>query len=242
MALIRLPRRCLWVAPASWSAGGKALHYRVGGKLIRSELAAKPFSQASRLLLAFLSGHDRVGCAVDYGCGKLRYTGQLAAMAESLILVDSSDQLDRQQTIDGEKTTVRRLAKKSWPAVRIETVAEFQANRRPKIDFALFANVLSAIPTKAARSRALAAIRRRLKVSGSLLVVNQHTNSYFSQLARREDTVSHLDGWLVPRNDSAAYYGILNKKKTSEILHREGYEIVEHWIEGQSNYALARIR
>lgn len=218
------------------------MHYRVGGKLIRSELAAKPPSRASRHLLAFLSRHDRVACAVDYGCGKLRYAAQLAAMTESLILVDSSDQLDRQQTIDGEETTVRRLAKKSWPTVRIETVLEFQTNRRPKVDFALCANVLSAIPIGAAQSRALAAIRRRLKATGSLLVVNQHTNSYFSQVARREDAVSRLDGWLVPRNNSAFYYGILDKKKTSEILNREGYEIVEHWIEGQSNYALARIR
>ena len=222
--------------------GRRAMHYRVDEKLIRTELAAKPPSRASRQLLAYLRGHDRVACAVDYGCGKLRYTAQLAAMAELLILVDSSIQLDRQQRIDGEVTTVRQLVKQRWPTVQIETVPEFQANRRPKFDFALCANVLSAIPLKAARSRALTAIRRRLKVSGSLLVVNQHTNSYYSQVARREDVVRHLDGWLVSKNNSASYYGILDKKKTSEMLEEAGYEIVDHWIEGQSNYALARIR
>lgn len=222
--------------------GRRAMHYRVDEKLIRTELAAKPPSQASRQLLAYLRGHDRVACAVDYGCGKLRYAAQLAAMAELLILVDSSIQLDRQQRIDGEVTTVRQLVEQRWPTVQIETVPEFQANRRPKFDFALCANVLSAIPIKAARSRALAAIRRRLKVSGSLLVVNQHTNSYYSQVARREDVVRHLDGWLVPKSNSASYYGILDKKKTSEMLEGAGYEIVDHWIEGQSNYALARIR
>jgi hypothetical protein len=80
-------------------------------------------------------------------------------------------------------------------------------------------------------------------VSGSLLVVNQHTNSYYSQVARREDVTRHLDGWLVPRrNNSASYYGILDRKKIFEILENEGYEIIKHWIEGQSNYAVARIR
>jgi len=218
------------------------MHYRIRGKLIAAELAAKPPSQASAHLLAFLSGHNRVGRAVDYGCGKLRYAAALVAMAESVALVDSSEQLDRQQSIDGEETTVRRLVEQRWPDVQIETVSEFQAKQRPKFDLALCANVLSAIPTKAARSRALVAIRGRLKVNGTLLVVNQHANSYYSQVARREDVMRHLDGWLVPRTISASYYGILDKKKTSEILERHGYEIVEHWIEGQSNYALARIR
>jgi hypothetical protein len=75
-----------------------------------------------------------------------------------------------------------------------------------------------------------------------ILVVNQHTNSYYSQVARRDDVIGHLDGDLVPRNGSASYYGILEKERTAEILTRQGYEIIEHWIEGQSNYALARIR
>jgi len=163
-------------------------------------------------------------------------------MAESLTLVDSPEQLDRRRTIDGEESTVRRVAEQRWLNVRIETISEFQSHRAPKFDFALCANVLSAIPVKTARSRALAAIRRRLRVSGSLLVVNQHTNSYYSQVARREDVVRHLDGWLVPKNEMASYYGLLDKKKTLELLEEEGYDIVEHWIKDQSNYALARSR
>lgn len=218
------------------------MRYRIKGKLIASELAAKPPSQASGTLLAFLRDYDRVACAVDYGCGKLRYAAALTAMSDSLTLVDSSVQLDRKQIIDGPETTVRQLVKQRYPSARIETIPEFEDSVRPKFDFALCANVLSAIPTKGARSRALAAIRRRLKVTGSLLVVNQHTNSSYTQLARREDTVKHLDGWLVPKKHSASYYGMLDKKKTCDVLEAEGYKIVEHWIEGQSNYALARIR
>jgi hypothetical protein len=218
------------------------MQYRIKGKLIATELAAKPPSQASGHLLAFLRDHDQVACAVDYGCGKLRYASALMAMSDSLTLVDSSAQLDRKQLIDGQETTVRQLVKQRYPSARIETISEFEERLRPKFDFALCANVLSAIPTKGARSRALTAIRRRLKVTGSLLVVNQHTNSSYTELARREGAVKHLDGWLIPKKNSASYYGILDKKKTCDILEAEGYKIVEHWINDQSNYALARIR
>ena len=163
-------------------------------------------------------------------------------MAESLTLVDSSMQLDRKQVIGGRETTVRQVVKEIYSTARIETVLEFEAGARPKFDFALCSNVLSAIPTKAGRSRALVAVRRRLKATGSLLVVNQHTNSSYTELAHREDSVEHLDGWLVAKGNSASYYGVLKKEKTCRILEAEGYKIVEHWIEGQSNYAIARIR
>jgi 2-polyprenyl-3-methyl-5-hydroxy-6-metoxy-1,4-benzoquinol methylase len=218
------------------------MHYEVDGKLISSELTARPRPLASRSLMAFLSTFSRVERVADYGCGKLRYASQLAAMAESLTLVDSDVQLERRQIIDGKPATVRTLARRLWPLVEIETITEFRSNKCPKFDFVLCANVLSAIPDEAARADALSAIRYRLKTTGSLLVVNQHTNSYYSQVARRKDVVRHLDGWLAPRNSSASYYGILDKKKTSQILEEEGYKILEHWIAGQSNYALAQIR
>lgn len=218
------------------------MHYRIRGKIIASELAAKSPSQASVPLEAFLKTHDKVARAADYGCGKLRYVSALVKMAASVTLVDSSIQLDRKQMIDGNETTVRQLAKQQWPTIRIETICEFEGNSSPKFDFVLCANVLSAIPSKKARSKALAAIKRRLKTSGILLVVNQHTNSHFSQVARRKNTVKYLDGWLAPRNDSASYFGIINTKKTSQILKMEGFNVIEQWIEGQSNYAIARTR
>jgi len=217
------------------------MHYRVRGRLIATEFTAKPPSQASAHLLAFLNDYKRVAHACDYGCGKLRYAGALFALADSVTLVDSPEQLDRHQLIDGHHTTVRQLAKQRWPTARIETVSQFQARSKPRFDFVLCASVLSAIPTRNARTRALRAIARRLKAHGVILVVNQHTNSYYSQTARRDDVISHLDGYLVPSNGSASYYGILGKERTAEILTRQGYKIIEQWIEGQSNYALARI-
>src|SRR5829696_4954839 len=115
------------------------MHYRIRGKLVASELAAKSPSQASARLLRFLSTHDPVVRAVDYGCGKLRYAAVLVKMAHSITLVDSPIQLDRQQIIDGHQTTVRQLAMQKWPTIQIETICEFEANRSPKFDFALCA-------------------------------------------------------------------------------------------------------
>jgi hypothetical protein len=218
------------------------VHYFIRGKTVASELAAKSPSQASAHLQALLRKHDLVAQAADYGCGKLRYVSALAKMAGSLTLVDSSIQLDREQMIDGSRTTVRKLAKQKWPTIRIETICEFEANSSPRFDFVLCANVLSAIPSKEARSKALVAIRHRLKTSGTLLVVNQHTNSYFSQVARRNDSMKYLNGYLVPKNKSAFYFGIINRKKTAQILITEGYNVIEQWIEGQSNYAIAQAR
>lgn len=88
------------------------MHYRVRRKLIATELAAKPPSQASAHLLAFLKGYKQVQHAPDYGCGKLRYASALATTADSLTLVDSFEQLDRQpiEAIDEDIRVERLLA------------------------------------------------------------------------------------------------------------------------------------
>ncbi len=218
------------------------MQYRLGKKIIPSELAAKPPSQASSYLVQLLRTQEHVAHAVDYGCGKLKYAPHLARFSDDLTIVDSPRQLDRFQRIDGTETTVREMALHLWRHVRIETVEEFGINQRPKFDFALCANVLSAIPVKAARSRALHAIRLRLKSDGLLLVVNQHTNSCFTQFARRSDTRKHLDGWLVLNGRSSSYYGILDRVKIAALLRNSGYELIRQWIQGQSNYALATCR
>jgi len=218
------------------------MKYRIGDFIVASELAARAPSQASRHLVAFLRNWDRVAHAVDYGCGKLRYAPYLATLSNSLTLVDSVDQLDRLQTIDGQRTTMRQYAKRICPKARVETLLEFQTKSRPKFDFALCANVLSAIPIKAARSKALSAIKSRLRSGAHLLVVNQHANSFYTDVAKRRGVVRHLDGWLVPNGKSAYYYGILDAKKTSKLLRNSGFQVERHWITGQSTYVLVRLR
>lgn len=215
--------------------------YRVRGFVIESELAAKSPLQASGHLLDFLREQTRVRRALDYGCGKLRYADALRGMSESLTLVDSARQLNRSQVIAGERTTVRREARR-WARTQVQTIEAFAAQAGPKFDFALCSNVLSAIPSRRTRSGTLSAIRRRLKSSGRLLVVNQHTNSSYQLLKQRGDVIPHLDGWLVPRGGKASFYGLVDRDATAAFLKSSGFRIIRQWTHGQSNYALVEAR
>jgi hypothetical protein len=111
---------------------------------------------------------------------------------------------------------------------------------REQYDLVLCANVLSAIPSPRARSKSLRAICSCLSRDGRVLIVNQHTNSYFTHVRQSPLSTSYGDGWLLRSTKGAAYFGILTKAKVATILKRHGFEVTESWIEGQSNYTLAK--
>jgi hypothetical protein len=215
------------------------VHYNAKGMLVKSENAAKPMADAAGPLVEWLRGRPVMESALDYGCGKLRYTPYVAARSRYLGLVDSSEQLDRVQRIDGVETTVRQYAKEKWPGCRIYELTEFWKGVSHTYDFILCANVLSAIPCPKVRARSLRSLRRGLTPRGTVLVVNQHTNSYFKEASSRPEAIAHLDGWLLPSRGGASYYGILTKDKVVELLKRHGFVIAQTWIDGQSNYVLA---
>jgi 2-polyprenyl-3-methyl-5-hydroxy-6-metoxy-1,4-benzoquinol methylase len=216
------------------------MRYRICSLVIPSEITAKPPSRASSYVLQLIRDIGHVRNVLDYGCGKLRYAKVLASISDSLTLVDSERQLDRVACIAGAETTVRTLAARLFPEARIQSIAQFQRENRPRFDFALCANVLSAIPSLRARMDALASVRCRLKRRGTLLLINQHSNSFYSATGQRGDAIRHLDGWIIPRGETASYYGLINRAKAKAILESAGFKIMEHWIAGQSNYALAR--
>lgn len=215
------------------------MRYRVRGMLIRSENAAKPMVDTARALAEWLRHRPRTHSALDYGCGKLRYTAYLAARSKDLGIADSSTQLDRIQRIGERMTTVRQHALLRWPACRIYDLVQFWQGIPHAYDFILCANVLSAIPCPKTRGHSLRAIRRTLTPSGMLLVANQHTNSYFLKARERPGAFPHLNGWVLPTRNGAAYYGILTRDLTTQILRRYGFAVVDAWIDGQSNYVLA---
>lgn len=215
------------------------MRYRVGKLEIRSENAAKPMDSAATPLVFWLMNRDHVSAALDYGCGKLRYTKFIAARCIHLGIVDSSVQLTRLQRIDGRTATVAEYAKHRWPKCKIYEVKEFWKGIRQSYDFILCANVLSAIPNAKARAKSLRAIHAGLRRKGELLVVNQHTNSYFTEIQAKPTTREHLDGWLAQSRNGAAYYGILRKDHVIRLLTRYGFVVQDSWIEGQSNYVVA---
>lgn len=214
------------------------MRYKIDTVEIRSENSAKPISQPSRKLIEWLSQMEPVDYALDYGCGKLRYTAYLAARSKHLTLVDSRVQLDRVQVLGREATTIRQFSAARWPHVKILDVDEFQTDSH-RYDFALCANVLSAIPEEATRDKLLVTIRSVLSDRGKCLFVNQYSNSYFREIVRSGKAIPHLDGWLLSTSRGTFYYGALGKEQISTLLYKQGYSVVESWKHGQSAYVLA---
>lgn len=212
--------------------------YKVERLEIHSENAAKPCSQSSAALNRWLRRMPQVQRALDYGCGKLRYTPLIADKCAELALVDSSIQLDRIQKIRGKKTTVRMYAKRRWPRCQIFSIEEFE-QCRVRYEFVLCANVLSAIPDQRVRSSALLRIASALAKKGTCLFVSQYRNSYFKEVARSPHAKRHLDGWILETQRGAYYYGILSKEKLIYLVSTHNLSVVQAWTEGESAYVVA---
>jgi hypothetical protein len=216
------------------------MHYRIKGILIKSENAAKPMMDAAGPLIEWLKQRPYTHSALDYGCGKLRYTRHLAARSRHLGITDSTVQLDRVQRIGGQMTNVRQYANAHWPTCHIYQLNQFWQGIPRSYGFILCANVLSAIPCPRIRARSLRALRAALTSNGTLLVVNQHMNSYFAEARQKSKAFAHLDGWVQQSRKGAAYYGILNQESTIRVLTRFGFLVADAWNSGQSNYVLVR--
>jgi 2-polyprenyl-3-methyl-5-hydroxy-6-metoxy-1,4-benzoquinol methylase len=215
------------------------MHYQIHDMVIQSENAAKPESDAAMPLVRWLAQRDHTPSALDYGCGKLRYTHHLARRSTRIGICDSYVQLTREQKIHGRRTSVRTFAEGRWPRCRIHVLEDFLRAQPHRYDFILCANVLSAIPCRRIRACSLRAIRAALTARGQVLFVNQHTNSYFTMIRRKSTTWPHLDGWISKTNGHFSYYGILNKEAVIELAIGSGFGIVDAWVDGQSNYVLA---
>jgi len=215
------------------------VHYKISGIEIRTENAAKSATDTSNGLVTWLNRREYTPSALDYGCGKLRYTDHLAQRSKHLGIVDSEVQITRMQRIDGQYTSVQEYVKKKWPGCRIHILEKFWNDPSDLYDFVLCANVLSAIPCPKARAKSLRSIYAALRPKGQVLFVNQHTNSYFTKVRKRPSTSLHLDGWITQSRGAASYYGILNKDSVAKLIVRYGFVIKEAWVQGQSNYVVA---
>ena len=216
------------------------MQYKVGNQRINSENSAKPIGTASSYLVNLLRNRDYTNSALDYGCGKLRYTNYLASRSKKIGIVDSKVQLERMQKIGGEFTSVIQHFQARWPRAIIQNIADFWEQPSQKYGFILCANVLSAIPCPRIRAKSLLAIKNALEESGSALFVNQHTNSYFNKIRKDSGSRPHLDGWIRHSTSCASYYGILNRQSVIKLVKRYGFVVQDAWVKGQSNYIIAK--
>jgi SAM-dependent methyltransferase len=208
------------------------------GLEVRSEYAAKPTKFRSKYLLDWLTSYQRVETAVDYGCGRLRYSIPLTAVADKVIAVDSVVQLERMQIIDGGHTNVRQYASEK-PSIRVFDIERF-ATSTIMADLVICINVLSAIPFETDRLAAVSRVARHLRPDGRCLFVVQHRNSDFNRVLRSGAAREYRDGYIIEYKKRASFYGLLNRDYIGKLMGSSGLSVESAFIRGQSTYVLGR--
>ncbi len=215
------------------------MRYLIKDREIRTENSAKPISQANRYLTALLLSMPRVDSALDYGCGKLRYSLTLSKRSNSITLVDSEIQLSRLQIVCGQHTTIKRYAQRNLPSARVLSIEEFQEDDR-KYDFILCANVLPIVPSEQSRAEIIRSLASKLYPSGKALFTTQFRNSYFRKMMASSEAQPYLDGWLLSTKRGSFFYGLIPMDKLAALISANGFYVQEAWVHGQSAYAWAR--
>ena len=213
------------------------MNYNVCGVVIRSENAAKPYTMASKDICEYIRKLEKNGCALDYGCGKLRYSEQLVEKFENVTFLDSKKQLERVQMIRGEKTTVLKYIDKNYKKanyVFCEDVEKIVL----EYDFILCANVLSAIPCQSTIDNIFLNIKRLLSLNGEALIVNQYKCSSFNKY---KNGTEYLYGHINKNCRGSFYYGLLSNKLVESICLRNGLSVINSWSKNGSSYVSVAI-
>ncbi|HGT8875054.1 class I SAM-dependent methyltransferase [Escherichia coli] len=210
------------------------MNYKINGINIRSENAAKPHTMLSNYLCKQIESTNKNGNALDFGCGKLRYSEQLVNKFETVTFLDSRRQLERVQIIRGVQTTIPDYVINNYKNANIVSYENIDKITN-HYDFILCANVLSAIPCESTIHKVLSAIRELLKSDGEALIVNQYKSSYFK---RYESGIKHLHGYIYQNSRNAFYYGLLDVDTVSKICSDNNLEIIKSWSKAGSSYVV----
>jgi SAM-dependent methyltransferase len=199
------------------------MKYCVKGVDIHSDRAALPSNRKSKRFLAFLSRLGRHESCLDYGCGKLRHLEEMLSIFAFLTVVDSTAQLMKSQRIHGTETTIENFCARfegRVRAFRLESTSQIKRRH----DWAFLNNVLSAIPFRRERIRALQNVRLLLRRRGKLLLVSQYENSKFKQF---EKGVPHLDGHVYRSRRGHHFFGRISARTLIGYLRETGFEKIE---------------
>lgn len=215
------------------------MHYIINNRLIKSENAATCTSQTNAFVLSYISSLPSGITALDYGCGKCRYSKQLSERTARLTIVDSEIQITRKQKIHGETTTVKEYAETN---LQNTTAYSLEDNewKKEHYDFILCTNVLSAIPNVLERYTVLRNIAELLSKDGCSLITVQYKNSYFSTYSNNPTAIKHEDGWIIKRGSSYSFYGIIQPNILVEMCTQSGLSIIKNINKDGSIYLLVR--
>lgn len=208
-------------------------YYLDNGVVVDSDNTAKSYKQPARATIAYIESLENVDNIMDYGCGKLRYSLYLKNKCETLTLVDSGRQLSKVQKIHDYKTSIVDFVNTSLQNTRAINPDQLFEDE-VLYDFVFCSNVLSAIPSEEARNEVLQNILGKLKKDGEAIFITQYANSFYNKKEKNNNAQKYFDGWLTNKNFKGTYYGLLNKKKLTEILMNAGFDIVKSWTVDQS--------
>lgn len=207
---------------------------------IRTENAAKPESQPSKLLLNLIAKLPHVDSTFDYGCGKLRYQRAISDTTGTLAIVDSEIQLSRLQRLREKETTIRSIFKQS-NRIQVYNDVEFE-KLAEQFERGFCINVLSVIPSYARRRRVLNLIRQRLTPDGECLFVVQYRNSDFSRMRNMANAKAWLDGFLIDSLRGYSFYGMIAPDRLARSLQSAGFRVRELTLNEGTAYVWARRR
>ncbi|HAT4321365.1 TPA: class I SAM-dependent methyltransferase [Clostridium perfringens] len=214
------------------------MYYKIKNKIIKSEYAAKSVKQPNKEILNIINYLPKETIALDYGCGKLRYTLYLSKKVKTVYSIDSEEQIKRVQLINGEKTTLKKYAKD------IENINIFSLNdyewQEIKYDFILCCNVLSAVPFYSKRIEIFKNIKKNLSNDGIAVISTQYNNSYFNNYNSRKDCNKHYDGWIIKGKNNVAFYGLVNLEKLKYYAKKVGLKIDRAYKKSGSAYLFVR--
>lgn len=214
------------------------MRYRITSKIeVRSENAAKPYSQSSRFLRRIIAGLPQVSTTFDYGCGKLRYYNDIVETTNTLSVVDSNIQITRQQLIFGRKSSITEYFDLS-NRVSVLDLERF-AERPSKFERGFCINVLSVIPFYVDRRKLLGTIFEKLQTGGECLFVVQYRNSDFSRMSKLPNARKWRDGFLIDSYRGYSFYGLISPDKLSKMVSSAGFVVRSRQLHEGSVYLWA---
>lgn len=213
------------------------MHYRIKNKTIKSEYAAKSVKQTNKEIVNIINRLNKDVVALDYGCGKLRYTIHLSKKVKMVYSIDSKEQINRTQLINDMKTTVKEYSEK-MDNVNVFALDNYEW-KEVRYDFILCCNVLSAIPIYNERIKIFNNIKETLNNNGIALISTQYNNSYFNTYKIRKDCYKYYDGWIIGEK-KYAFYGIVTLEKLSYYARRVGLKIKSAYRKDGSAYLIVK--
>ncbi|MEX2167300.1 MAG: hypothetical protein WD852_09825 [Methyloceanibacter sp.] len=216
------------------------MHYKISREIvIKTENAAKPESQSSSYLKALILSLPTVDSSFDCGCGKLRYRDVILETTNTLAIVDSEIQLSRQQSLKGQKISIRDKERRS-NRVTVHNDDEFKKLKQ-RFDRGYCINVLSVIPFYVKRKEVVEVIRSKLKRNGSCLFVVQYRNSDFSRMQSMPNARPFRDGFLIDSMRGFSFYGLIKPERLQSLVEEAGF-LVHHVHLNEGSVYLCAIR